>query len=230
MFRFSSANCHGTPCKRPQDRSPHSRRKCGILLKAEHLSLHIYGHVNDFPEHQELHLWNLDENLLHNMHVHHSEDELNLGRHRHERETAGTHAAWSQGRHPTVPRPPVSKRRPYPLHHREAFAENTADAAVATGSTPSRTQSMPDTRNTPSRTRSRLHHDAQPQRSRPSNRARQCARYLYPAPGRRCTHHKLAASSSPHCSRFVTRSRHSLRCSDNLSLHCSRFVTRSDCS
>ena len=50
-----------------------------ILLKAEHLSLHIFGHVNNFPEHQELHLWNLDGNLLHHRNVHHSEDELNLG-------------------------------------------------------------------------------------------------------------------------------------------------------
>ena len=50
-----------------------------ILLKAEHLSLHIYGHVNNFPENQELHLWNLDGNLLHSRNVHHSEDELNLG-------------------------------------------------------------------------------------------------------------------------------------------------------
>ena len=50
-----------------------------MLLKAEHLSLHIYGHVSNFPEHQELHLWNLDETLLHNRNVHHSEDELNLG-------------------------------------------------------------------------------------------------------------------------------------------------------
>ena len=79
MFRFSNANCHGTPWKRPQDRSPHSRRNVEIMLEAEHLSLHIYGHVNNFPEHQELHLWNLDGNLLHNKNVHHSEDELNLG-------------------------------------------------------------------------------------------------------------------------------------------------------
>ena len=27
-----------------------------ILLKAEHLSLYTYGHVNNCPEHQELHL------------------------------------------------------------------------------------------------------------------------------------------------------------------------------
>ena len=49
-----------------------------IGLKARHLSLHIYGHVNNLPYHQELHLWNLDGNLLHSRNVHHSEDELNL--------------------------------------------------------------------------------------------------------------------------------------------------------
>ena len=43
--------------------------KMEILLKAEHPSLHIYGHVSNFPEHQELHLWNLDGNLLHNKNV-----------------------------------------------------------------------------------------------------------------------------------------------------------------
>ena len=69
-------------------------------------------------------------------------------------------------------------------------------------------------------------YDAQPQRTRSSSKARQCARNLHPAPGPRCTHHKLAASSSPQHSKFATRSRHALKCS---SPHCSRFVTRSDC-
>ena len=50
-----------------------------IRLKAEHLSLHIYGHVNNPRPPRELHLWNLDGNLLHNRNVHHSQDELNLG-------------------------------------------------------------------------------------------------------------------------------------------------------
>ena len=122
-----------------------------------------------------------------NKKVNHSVVELKLRHHRNERDTVGTHAAWSQGRHPWAPRRPVSKRRQYPLHHSEAFAENPADAAVITRSTPSRRQSMPGTRNTPSGTRSRLHRDAQPQRSRPSSRARQCARYLNPARGRRKT-------------------------------------------
>ena len=60
------------------------------LLKAEHLSLHIYGHVNNFTENQELHLWNLDENLLHSRNVHHSEDELNLGHEDSNHWTVGT--------------------------------------------------------------------------------------------------------------------------------------------
>ena len=77
-----------------------------ILLKAEHLSLHIYGHVNNPrpPRElhlssqqraylhlvQELHLWNLDGNLLHNRNVHHSEDELNLGQEDSNLRTVGT--------------------------------------------------------------------------------------------------------------------------------------------
>ena len=32
-----------------------------IRLKARHLSLHMYGHVNNLPDHQELHLWNSTE-------------------------------------------------------------------------------------------------------------------------------------------------------------------------
>ena len=48
-----------------------------IRLKARHLSLHIYGHVNNLPDHQELHLWNSTEICC--RYVHHSEEELNLG-------------------------------------------------------------------------------------------------------------------------------------------------------
>ena len=43
-----------------------------ILLKAEHLSLHIYGHVNNFPEHQELHLSSqqrADHHLVQELHL-----------------------------------------------------------------------------------------------------------------------------------------------------------------
>ena len=50
-----------------------------IRLKVRHTSLHTYGHVNNLPDHQELHLWNFDGNLLHNWNVRHSEDGLNLG-------------------------------------------------------------------------------------------------------------------------------------------------------
>ena len=101
----------------------------------------------------------------------------------------------------------VSKRRPIPLHHSEAIAENPANAVTK--------------RSTPSRT---------PHRSRTSSRAHQCARYLYPAPGWRCTHHKLAASSSHHCSRLVTRSWHTQNSAEISWLHFCSLSTRADSS
>ena len=50
-----------------------------IRAEARHLSLHIFGHVNNLPDNQELHLWIFDGFLLHNRNVRHSEDGLNLG-------------------------------------------------------------------------------------------------------------------------------------------------------
>ena len=50
-----------------------------IQSRTRHLSLHIYGHVNNLPDHQELDLWDFDGVLLHNRNVRYSENGLNLG-------------------------------------------------------------------------------------------------------------------------------------------------------
>ena len=57
VFRFSSANSASG-----SESTFHVENK-EILLKAAHLSLYTYGHVNNCPEHQELHLWNTTKSV-----------------------------------------------------------------------------------------------------------------------------------------------------------------------